>query len=257
MFKKPFILFSVLILSILALSACNLPERQIPKIAAPTSITVHIPEASPTAVSQCYNPYFPSGLGNTWEFSGSDSASGSYNRTDTVSQTSGDTFSVDTTLSGITYRVDYNCSSAGLTANDPIQQYAGALLSAANAPVNVKLSSVSGMTLPAIIAPGDTWQQSADFEATSQQLNVDGRFVLDNTAVGYENVTVPGGTFNALRIDTTIHIEVSMFHIEAGTFTISTWLAPDVGMIKREGTSNLSQFTFSDSMQLISFTPAQ
>lgn len=257
MLRKPFILVLVLIMSILALSACNLPERQITQIATPTSITVPLPQASPTAVSQCYNQYFPSQLGNTWEYSGSDSATGSYNRTDTVSQSSAEAFSVDSSASGITYRVNYGCSSAGLTANDPIQQYAGALLSAANAPVNVKLTSVTGITLPAIIAPGDTWQQSADFEATSEQLNVNGRFVLDYTAVGYENVTVPDGTFNALRIDTTIHIEVSMFHIEAGTFTISTWLAPDVGTIKREGSSNMAQFNFSDSMQLTSFTPAQ
>jgi DUF3108-like len=257
MLRKPFFLFFVLIMSILALSACNLPERQISQIAAPTSITTPLPEASPTTVSLCYNQYFPSRLGNTWEYSGSDSAIGAYNRTDTVSQSSADAFSIDTSSSGITYRVDYSCSSAGVTANDPIQQYAGAILSSANTPVNVKLTSVTGITLPASIATGDTWQQSAEFEATSDQLDVNGRFVLDYTAMGYENVTVPSGTFNALRIDTTIHIEVSMFHIEAGTFTVSTWLAPDVGMIKREGTSNIAKFNFSDSMQLTSFTPTQ
>jgi hypothetical protein len=122
--------------------------------------------------------------------------------------------------------------------------------------LNVKLTSVSGITLPAKIAPGDTWQQTADFEATSQQLNVNGRFVLDYTAVGYENVTVPAGTFNTIRVDATIHIQVSAFHIEAGTYAITTWLAPDVGLVKSEGTSHVSQVDFSDGMQLTSFTPA-
>ncbi len=256
MLRKSFILVTVIITSILALSACNLPERQISQVAKPTSTTVVIPEPSPTPVSLCNNQYFPSRLGNTWEYSGSNTATGAYNRTDTVSQSSTEVFSVDTAISGITYGLDYSCSSAGLTANNPIQQYAGALVSGPNAPLNVKLTSVSGISLPAKIVPGDTWQQTADFEATSQQLNMNGRLVFDYTAVGFENVSVPGGTFNALRVDATIHIQVSAFHIEAGTYTVSTWLAPDVGMVKSEGISHVSQIDFSDSMQLTSFTPA-
>jgi hypothetical protein len=246
---------TVLIVSILALSACNLPERQTSQVPTLSSPSVVIPEASPTPVTLCDNQYFPSRLGNTWEYSGTNTVTGAYNRTDTVSGSSVEVFSVDTTLSGITYGVNYGCSSAGLTANDPIQQYVGALLSSPNAPVNVKLTSVSGITLPAEIAPGDTWQQTADFEATSQDLNVNGRFVFEYTAVGYESVTVPFGTFNALRVDATIRIEVSPFHIEAGTYTVSTWLAPDVGMVKSEGTSHVSGVDFSDNIHLTSFTP--
>ena len=52
------------------------------------------------------------------------------------------------------------------------------------------------------------------------------------------------GTFNALRVDATIRIEVSAFQIEAGTYTTSTWLAPDVGMVKSEGTSHVSRDRF-------------
>jgi hypothetical protein len=122
--------------------------------------------------------------------------------------------------------------------------------------VNVKLTSNSGLTLPANIAPGDTWQQTADFEATSQNLNINGRFVFDYTATGYENITVPFGTFDALRVETTIRVEVSAFHVVAGTYTTTSWLVPGVGMIKSEGTSHVSGIDFSDAMQLTSFTPA-
>ena len=76
-------------------------------------------------------------------------------------------------------------------------------------------------------------------EATSPELNLSGRFVFDYTAVGYENVTVPFGTFNALRVDATIRIEVSGFRIQAGTYTTSTWLVPEIGMVKSEGTSHV------------------
>ena len=256
MFRKSTIFVTVLIISILVLSACNLPERQLSRVKTPTSLSVTSPEAFPTPVSLCDNQYFPSRLGNSWEYSGSNTATGAYYRMDTVTRFSAESFGVDTTLAGITFGVNYGCSAAGLTANDPIQQYVGALLSSPDAPVNVKLTSVSGITLPAEIVPGDTWQQSADFDATSQQLNANGRFVFDYIAVGYESVTVPSGTYNALRVDATIRIEVSAFHIQAGTYTLSTWLAPKVGTIKSEGISHISGVEFSDSMELTRFNPS-
>jgi len=183
-------------------------------------------------------------------------AIGEYSRTDTITRSSAEVFSVSTTLSNITYGVNYGCSSAGLTANDPIQQYVGALLSGPNAPVKVNLTSTSGITLPAKITPGDTWQQTADFEASSQDLNGSGRFVLKYTAVGYENVTVPFGTFNALRVDATIRIEVSPLRVLAGTYTTTSWMVPDIGIVKSEGISNVPGVDFSDAIQLTSFAPA-
>ncbi len=86
--------------------------------------------------------------------------------------------------------------------------------------------------MPAEITPGDTWQQTADWDATSPEINMSGRFVFDYTAVGYENVTVPFGSFNALRVNATIRIEVTGFRILAGTYTTTTWMVPDVGIIK-------------------------
>jgi hypothetical protein len=122
--------------------------------------------------------------------------------------------------------------------------------------VNVKLTSSSGISLPATITPGDTWQQTADFEASSQELNLNGRFVFDYTAVGYENVTVPLGTYNALRVDATIRIEVSGFRILAGTYTTTTWMVPKIGIVKSEGASHVPGVDFTDSMQLTSFAPS-
>jgi hypothetical protein len=253
MLRKHSFVVTPLILSMLVLSACNLPNRQISQSQTPTSTSVVLPKASPTPVSLCANQYFPSKLGDTWEYSGSNTALGAYNRTDTVTRSSAEVFSVSTTLSNITYGVNYGCSSAGLTANDPIQQYAGALLSSPNAPVSVKLTSTSGISLPAKISPGDTWQQTADFEASSPDLNVNGRFVFDYTAVGYENITVPFGAFNALRVDATIRVEVSAFRLLAGTYTSTTWMVPEIGTVKSEGTSHVPNLDFSDSMQLTKF----
>ncbi len=247
-------IFSILIIVTLLLSSCNLPQRQVST--SPTSMANVLPQISPTPAPLCANPYFPTTSGDRWEYSGTNSLLGNYTRVDVIASSSNATFTQESTLDTITYSVPYDCTAAGLTSQNPVQQYAGALLNSPNAPVSVKLSSNSGVTLPDSVAPGATWQQTADFEATSSQINVNGRFVFDYTAVGLESVTVPAGTYNALRVDATIHIQVTSLHVPAGTYTITSWWAPGVGLVKSEGTSHVTGIDFTDSLQLASFTPA-
>jgi hypothetical protein len=85
---------------------------------------------------------------------------------------------------------------------------------------------------------------------------LNGTFVFNYIAVGYENVTVTFGTFNALRVDATIRIEVSSFRILAGTYTTTAWMVPEIGIVKSEGTSHLPSVDFTDAMQLTSFAPS-
>jgi hypothetical protein len=110
--------------------------------------------------------------GNSWQYSGTNSAIGSYTRTDTIANSSADRFTVQSTEADVSSTANFSCTSDGFMAADPLQQYAGALLSSPNAPVSVKLTSNSGITLPAHISPGDTWQQTAGFEASSSDLNL-------------------------------------------------------------------------------------
>jgi len=240
------------ILSSLLLTACNLPSRQ---AAQSTNPPHEITTANtPTPAPPCENQYFPNKAGDTWEYSGTNTAVASYTRTDTVTASGSDGFTLQTQLAGVTYSVNYSCTSAGLVVSDPVQQYIGAILQSPDTPVTVKISAVSGTTLPSKINPGDTWQQSADFDASSQDLNLSGRLVFDYVATGYENITVPFGTFNTLRVDTTIRVEISGLHILAGTYNTSAWMAPGVGIVKTEGASHVTGVDFTDSTQLTRFT---
>jgi hypothetical protein len=245
----------VIIISTLIFSACNLPNRQAAQNQTPSSTVNSIAIVStPTPVLPlCDNLYYPNTLGDTWDYSGSNTAIGAYNRTDTITNSGDQTFTLQTTLSNVTYSVEYTCSSTGLTSVNPIQQYAGALVNNLVTNVNVKLNSNSGISLPANIKPGDTWQQTADGEATTQDFSLNGQFVFDYTAVGYETVTVPFGTYNALRVDATIRIEVSALKIQAGTYTITFWMVPHIGIIKSQGTSHIPGVEFTDTMELIDF----
>jgi hypothetical protein len=250
---KRFPTFIIIFLcSVAGLSGCNLPERQ----AAQTHIQpgASLVEITPTPSAQCSNPYFPIAVGDLWEYSGNNSLVGAYTRTDNVTSAQTTSFTLATSVGSVSYSVIFDCSSTGLTAENPIQQYAGALLSSPDAPVRVKMTSNSGTSLPAMIIPGDTWQQTADWQATSPRLNINGRFVFDYSAAGYENVTVPAGQFNTLRVDAIIHVEVTSLHVPVGTFTTTSWWAAEVGLVKSEGISHVTGVDFTDSMQLTKFT---
>ena len=245
----------VFLLITLTLSACNLPKRQAVSTTTSSQPTDAILQSTPTPL--CTNQYFPDHIGDMWEYSGTNSILGAYIRTDTITNSEPESFTEETTLANVTGSLSYDCSSAGLTSQDPVQQYAGALLSSPDVPFSVKLTSNTGTSLPAKIIPGDTWQQVADGQVNSQQLNVNGRFEFDYTAVGYENISVPAGSYNALRVDATIRIEVTGLHILIGTYTTTTWWAAEVGLVKGEGTSHVTGIDFTDSMQLTSFTTGQ
>ncbi len=252
--KRLQIVVIILLLSVFILYGCNLPSRHI-KL-TPTQSTLPLEVSTPTPAPLCANQYLPTTAGEQWEYSGSDSFSGAYTRTDKITDALATAFTQSTSIGETSYSVVFDCTSSGLTSGNPIEQYAGALLSSPNVPVSVKMTSNSGITLPARINPGDTWQQVADFQATSPQLNVNGRFVFAYTAVGYENVTVPAGTYNALRVDATISIELTILHVPAGTYTTTSWWVPEVGLVKSEGTSHVTGVDFSDSMELVKFTQA-
>ena len=249
-------LILILILCALALASCNLPSRQNTQSPGSTLATPPLPASSPTPLPLCSNSYFPSTQGDTWEYSGSNTISGAYTRTDVVSNSSNTSFTIATKLSDNAYTLIYSCTSAGLLADNPVQQYAGALLNSPNAPLSVVVTSNNGLSLPAQVKPGDTWQQTADFSATSQDLNLSGRFVFNYTAVDFEDISVPAGSFNALLVDATIRVEVSGLHILAGTYTTSSWLVAGIGLVKASGTSHVPGIDFSDAMQLTQFSPS-
>lgn len=58
-----------------------------------------------------------------------------------------------------------------------------------------------GVTLPGDIQQGDDWSQTIGVEVTAGNQKVDATIESTFTAVDYETVTVPAGTFNALKIE--------------------------------------------------------
>lgn len=116
-----------LLVVILAFPSCNLPvSPQSPPVPSPTSTqsggmfavtdTVSPPQTTQTAESDelCDNDYFPSDDDTAWTFSGSNSKTGDYTRSDQVTDSTDYSFTITTKLTKITYATEFTCTEAGL-----------------------------------------------------------------------------------------------------------------------------------------------
>jgi hypothetical protein len=87
-------------------------------------------------------------------------------------------------------------------------------------------TSNEGLTLPGDIQEGDDWSQTISVEVSAGNQKMDYTINSTSTAVGYETVTVPAGTFNALKIE-------QSSDMGGPEPTIQTlWYVQDVGMVK-------------------------
>ena len=100
---------------------------------------------------------------------------------------------------------------------------------------------VSGVTLPATINAGDSWSQSLTLEGTQTVQGVaypaSNQMTSDCQSIGVESVTVEAGTFDAMRVECQVTMEVSMTIGETpmGTtfnLTNTNWYADGVGLVK-------------------------
>jgi len=121
------------------------------------------------------------------------------------------------------------------------------------------VNNVSGVTYPNEIKPGDTWPHSLEFTAkmtvAGQGMDATGDAKSNFQAVGFESVTVPAGTFDALKIhvDTTININGN-FNGVSFPVTVSSpydyWFVQGVGWVKASGTGSVSGQSFSETIEL-------
>ena len=148
--------------------------------------------------------------------------------------------------SGVTRQAQWNCENGNLiTLNS--NNGGSANVSTEGVEVNFETKELSGITLPADINPGDTWSQSLTLEGTQTisgtSYPAGNSLTSDCTAIGVESVTVPAGTFDAMRVDCTTVLNpwMNMEGTEIkNTITLagSNWYAPNVGLIKQASTGS-------------------
>lgn len=191
----------------------------------------------------CANPLYPVAEGVTWNYTLSGTVNDTLTRKITSVSSTGfedlDTFGNGTTRTG-----KWNCDNGALIALDPAAG-TSANVQVNSASADFTTTSMSGVTLPAAVNAGDTWSQSTTLEGTmtvnGKQAQAKNEFTSSCTANGSENVSVPAGNFNAMKVtcqvDMTITVTVSGATVPTTlNFTTVSWYAPGAGMVQSIGT---------------------
>jgi len=271
--KKIQIMVSALLILVF-LAACS--PSGIPPTQAQSTATVPITLTetafAPTATLEestpvveeglCTNTYYPIRQGATWTYKSTGGPAGEYSFTDTIASVREDGFTLSTQIGDLTRTQEWTCTAEGISALQ-LGGAPAAMLNSQDIQLNLNFNNATGVTFPRQINPGDQWQQTMDLEGNATMMNEEaqatGKAQMNFSAIGNESVTVPAGTFEALKVqvDVTLNIDASYQGITlpvafSGNYTY--WFAPNVGWVKSSGTGNVLGASFSDTTELQSYT---
>jgi hypothetical protein len=225
-----------------------------PLVVPATSTATALPAASPAATLEgdCGNVYLPVAEGVTWTYVSTSTLSTSTGgRTVTTTKVGKDSFFHEVQMKTIPihYEVSWTCTPQGLV------DLGGGVLASLNANPKVKIDILDnkGVTLPSIINIGDTWSQTIEIRMTSESLNGTGRWITNYKAIGPEEVTVPAGTFNTMRLDVTSKSESDPYPSLNNDVQASVWYAPGLGLVKNSGHISGESAGYDYEMDLVSY----
>ena len=261
-------------LIIVFLASCSSPSS--PSPTEPQPIQTQAPQATPTEIATeppatsetgntpapraglCANAYYPVHEGSTWSYKSTGGPTGEYSFTDTITAVRADGFTLSSQFGTLTRTQEWACKPEGLVALQ-LGGPSAASLSSENMQLNLEVKNVSGVTFPSEINVGDQWQHNLDFEGkmtvANQEGSATGNALTSFNAPGNESVTVPAGTFEALKlqVDTTLDFNVSIQGVSvpvkfSGSYNY--WFVKDVGWVKASGTGSISGASFSETIEL-------
>jgi hypothetical protein len=223
---------------VLTMQACNLPSNS----PTPTADTSSGGSGPASAGGGCSNTLYPVVNGAAWNYSVSGLATDTF--THSIKDVTPDGFTdQDVFASGATRTGEWKCQDGALIALSPLTGPSGAV-TANDLTANFTTTSMSGVTLPADVKPGDTWSQQFDIEGTQsvggQDVAAKGEVDFDCTAGAAESTTVAAGAFDAQRVDCKVNLNIS---VSLGGLQVPTtfagdtamWYAPGVGLVKMDG----------------------
>lgn len=250
-----------LLLGALLIQACaGVPQPPASETPSPAPTLVTQPQNGETGL--CTNPLYPVKQGATWTYNSTGSLSGDFSFTDTITAVREDGFTLTSQLNGSNLAQEWACRPEGLVS---LTFGAGVVggISTSGVQMDLSTSNVQGVILPKTVSAGDQWPYSLDFDGnmTYADTSVDTQGTASFTfnAIGEESVTVPAGTFNAMKIhvDLRLDMEVSYSGFNApAVFTIPTdiWYAPEVGWVKASSSGDIFGIAFNESIELQSYS---
>jgi hypothetical protein len=257
-----------LLLILLLVTACSSPgssstQEQIKTAQPGETEAVATPTETPTTseTSLCANTYYPVREGATWAYKSTGSPAGDYTFTDTITSVRDDGFTLTSQFGALTRTQEWGCEHEGLVALQ-LGGASAATLNNENMDLNLVVDEVNGVTYPSQINAGDQWQHNLSFAGemnfSGQTGEATGNVQANFTALGKESVTVPAGTFDAMKIqlDSDLNINAKFTGISVPVTISSTytyWLAEGVGWVKASGTGEFGGQSFSETIELQSY----
>ena len=187
---------------------------------------------------------------------------GDFAYSDTISEVRLDGFTLISQFSSHALTQQWACVPEGLKA----MQLGGgttASISMQNMIANFKTLEVSGISLPKEITPGLQWQYNISMEGSiampGEQAQSPGAFSLTMQELGNETVTVPAGTFEAIKLQATFTAQIDAdFQGSPVPYAINgssiVWYARNVGYIKSIENIDFSGTTFTSTTELQTYS---
>jgi hypothetical protein len=113
------------------------------------------------------------------------------------------------------------------------------------------------------IHPGDQWTQTIIHEGQGNiggsEVVSEGTTLFSMTALGEESVTVPAGTFTAMKVKTDITLDVFLTYQGTRTpypskFLQMNYFVAGVGMVKTENAADTGDSTYTEVIELQSYS---
>ena len=210
--------------------------------------------SSSSSTGACANPYMPIVTGATWNYKLTGPVSDTFTRS-IISVEAGGFADQDVFGTGVTRQSKWNCDNGNLIALNPADG-GSSTINTEDYSVEFQTTALSGVTLPATINAGDTWDQTMTLEG-AQTINgtiIPTKNQFSNTckAIGVESVTVEAGTFDAMKVEclTVMDITVTMNDnpIQQNlTLNGINWYAENIGLVKTtmtgEGLDSTTELT--------------
>ncbi len=253
--KKAIILLTSIILVI---SACaggtDTQDPQIPQMLQPGPLT-----SSPL----CDNALLPTNQGATWTYISTGGPGGTFTYTDTVTAERADGFTITSQFSDLVRTQEWSCQNDGLKA---LQLGGGTAAGISTLGMTGAFTSaeITGVSLPKEVTSGMTWNYSLKMQGTmampgDQQAQSSGVYSVTMMELGRETITVPAGTFEAVKIQSNAIIDIltNFSGIEVpikfnGT-TIS-WYVPGVGFVRSIENGDFGGTIFAATTELQSYS---
>lgn len=247
--------------------ACNLGSQ--PASEAEPQTTQPEPANSaetfiPVTGGICDNELQPVAQGATWTYKTTGSPTGDFTYTDTITEVRDDGYTLTTQFTGLTRTQEWKCLPEGLQALQLGGGGTTASISTEDMTAQFETVEVIGVNLPKSIVPGAQWQYSLTMEGVTampgdQQAESTGMFTLVMQEIGREAITVPAGTFEAVKFQSTSTVQITAeFQGMQVPIVINgssiIWFTPGVGYIKSVENSDFGGTPYTATTELQSYS---